>query len=274
MRSGTPKQLRFPVEESEIRGTVWPGGPETVVLLHPGVGDRRCWEEMVPWLPDELTVIAFDLRGYGESPSSSVPFTHLGDLMLLIDLVANARSVWLIGSSLGGGIALDAAAEHPDRVSGLVLLAPAISGAPEPSLDPDTQTLVDELEAAVANGTMENAEAEARIWLDGTGPPGRVGGPARQLMLAMNRGIAEQGEPERQGESGLATWGRLESIDTPTSCACGDLDLPFLVERTEEVSRRLPRGRYQTIPGTAHLPYLEQPAQVARLIADAVVTRK
>lgn len=271
VRSEPPEQFQLPVDKGEIRGTIWPGGPEAAVLLHPGVGDRRCWEQVVPCLPDELTVITFDLRGYGESPSSPAPFTHLGDLMVLVERLAQGRSVWLVGSSLGGGVALDAAAEHPDLVRGLVLLAPAVSGAPEPSLDPDTAALVDEVEAAVASGTMDDAEAETRIWLDGTGPRGRVGGSARQLMLAMNRGIAQRGGPEDQGKSGLATWDRLESIGVPTSCACGDLDLPFLIERTAEVSRRIPKSRYQTIPGTAHLPYLEQPALVARLLAEAVI---
>ncbi len=262
--------FRYGIEGAEVTGDIWSARGPVVVLLHPGVADRRCWYQVVPLLPDELTVVAYDYRGYGDSPAAADSFTHLSDLVGVLDEVAGAEPVVLVGSSLGGGIALDAAAEFPDRVSGLVLLAPAISGAPDPTIDPATQRLVDEVEAATAARLMDAAEAEARIWLDGLGPSGRVGGPARELMLEMNRRIDASGAQEGAGASKLDTWSWLERIRAPTTVICGDLDLPFLLERSAEVCRRIPTARWITIPGTAHLPYLEQPATVARWIGEAV----
>ena len=78
-----------------------------------------------------MTVVAYDGRGHGESPVSAAPFTHAGDLLAVLDRVGAGRA-WLVGASAGGGLA-------PDRVAGLVLLGTAVSGAPEPDLDPDTQ---------------------------------------------------------------------------------------------------------------------------------------
>ena len=47
----------------------------------------------------------------------------------MLDAVGVDRA-WLVGSSAGGRVAVDAALAYPERVAGLVLLAPAISGEP------------------------------------------------------------------------------------------------------------------------------------------------
>jgi pimeloyl-ACP methyl ester carboxylesterase len=62
-----------------------------------------------------------------------------------------AGPCWLVGSSQGGKIALDFTLLLPDRVAGLVLLAPAVSGAPDPEqADPDTERLSDLIDAPQA----------------------------------------------------------------------------------------------------------------------------
>ncbi len=185
--------------------------------------------------------------------------------------------MWLVGSSRGGRVALDAALEHPERIAGLVLLAPAVSGAPAAVLDPATQRLSDALDAAAGAGDLEKVNRlEAWLWLDGPGgPEGRVSGPARQLALAMNRiplaaEAGQDAEPQEIVRPGQAAWERLEDVRVPVTVAWGDLDVPFLVERCEQVAARLPRARTQVIAGAAHLPYLEDPDRVAELLRAAV----
>ena len=151
--------------------------------------------------------------------------------------------VWLVGSSMGGEIAIDAALASPERVAGLVLLAPSVSGAPEPStFDADTGRLVRMWEDAQTSGELDEINrVEMWLWLDGPrGPEGRVSGPARELALAMNAIALKNEIPEESGKSGLSAWSRLEEISVPVTVAWGDLDLPFVIARSKELADWLP----------------------------------
>lgn len=254
----------------------WPGGGATVVLLHAGVCDRRSWHGVAERLQD-LDVVAYDRRGFGETPPADEQFSHLADLLALLGDVAPGRPVHLVGSSMGGGLALDAALTAPERVTSLVLITPAISGAPEPpesAYDPDTQAIGEAMEVAEDDGDLEELNRlEVRLWLDGPrAAEGRVVGAPRDLALDMNRIALESGMAEDAGESGVDAWSRLAEITTPATVAWGDLDLPLTVERTEHLARTLPglRGTH-VFADTAHLPYLERPDEVADVIRAAVL---
>ncbi len=143
-----------------------PGPGPLVVALHAGVADRRCWADA---LPSGAATLTYDRRGFGASPPSpDEKFTHLADLLDLLADVATAPA-WLVGNSMGGGLALDAAVTAPDLVAGLVLLAPAVSGAPAPvEDDPRTIDLDARADAAAEAGDLEAAvELDAQLWLDG-----------------------------------------------------------------------------------------------------------
>jgi pimeloyl-ACP methyl ester carboxylesterase len=249
----------------------WPGGRPVAVLLHEGIADRRGWRQTAGLLAPGLTVVAYDRRGYGETPASPGPFRHVDDLLAVLDQVADGPA-WLVGASAGGGLALDTALTAPDRVAGLVLLGTAVSGAPQPELDADGQRMMRAWEEAEATGDRDQLNRlDMHVWLDGPAQPeGRVSGPARDLALAMNAVIIANDVPEDAGASGVAAWDRLGEVQIPVTVACGDLDVPLLFTRSQELARRLPHARYQTLPGRAHQPYLEDPAEVAGLIREAV----
>lgn len=269
MRRSVP--LDVPVVADE-----WPGSGPTVVLLHAGVADRRSWYGTAELLAGAHHVVACDRRGHGDSPVSTTPFTHVGDLLALLDRLGGDGPAWLVGSSMGGQVALDTAVLHPDRVAGLVLIAPAVSGAPEPAeLDPLTQRLGERLGPATAAGDLDEVgRLETWLWLDGpAGPEGRVAGPARELALAMNATILRNGLPEGDGDAGIRAWDRLPEVEVPVTVACGDLDVPFLLDQCEQLVTRLPRGTRRVLPGVAHLPYLEDPEPVADLVRSAVAGR-
>jgi pimeloyl-ACP methyl ester carboxylesterase len=250
----------------------WAGDGQPVILLHAGVTDRRAWYAVAEALQPTTGVVAYDMRGYGETSGVTYGFTHLDDLNGVLDRVASGP-VWLVGSSMGGEIAIDAALATPERVAGLVLLAPAVSGAPEPStFDPATDRLVRMWEAAQTSGEIDEINRiEMWLWLDGpSAPEGRVSGPTRDLALAMNAIALKNEIPEESGRSGITAWSRLEEIAVPVTVACGDLDLPFIVARSKELADWLPQSEYHVFPGMAHLPYLEQPSVVAELISSAI----
>lgn len=227
---------------------------------------------MVDSLSPLCAVVAYDMRGFGDTAATGDTYSHVGDLFAVLDELA-CGPVWIVGSSLGGGVALDAALLAPERVEGLILIAPAVSGAPQADrLDANTAQLVQSLETAdAASDLIEINRIELRIWLDGPGESeGRVAGATREFATAMNAAALKNRVADRAGASGLDTWFRLDEIQTPTVVACGDLDVPFMVERCRELAARLPDARWQIMEGVAHLPYLEQPQMVAELLMNAL----
>jgi pimeloyl-ACP methyl ester carboxylesterase len=254
-------------------------GPRSapVALLHAGVADRRAWSGVAePLAALGADVVAYDRRGFGGTPARSQDFRHLDDLLVVLDATAAERPAWLVGNSQGGLIALDLALSAPERVAGLVLLAPAVSGAPEPEdddLDAATRRLSDAIDAAYEAGRVDELNRlEVELWLDGPGGPGgRVGDPARALALDMNAIALRSPLPDDAGASGLDTWSRLEEIHAPTTLAWGELDLPIIVDRCHELADRLPALREtRVLARTAHLPALEQPQVVVDLVREAV----
>ena len=271
------------VDGHQIAASRWPGNhPEdphqpTIVLLHAGVCDRRSWFATAERLTDLGSLIAYDRRGFGDTAVSPGPYRDVDDLWAVVDRLSAGPEpgpVWLVGSSMGGLLALDAALISPRRVAGLVLFAPAISGAPEEDekLDPASTALFEQLGAARQAGDLQQRlQLHTRIWLDGPAAESeRVTGPARDLALAMNTVILGHDVDEEAGAAGIDAWPQLEQIRTPATVAWGDLDVPLLIELCEQLAARLPQGRRRVLPDTAHLPYLERPDLVAEVIRESL----
>jgi pimeloyl-ACP methyl ester carboxylesterase len=195
-------------------------------------------------------------------------------LLAVLDSVVGAPA-WLVGNSMGGALALDAALWSPERVAGLVLIAPAVSGQPEPNeLDPDTTRIFNQFEAAEQKGDLaELKRLDALLWLDGPrGPERRVDGPARELALEMNERILKNDVPEDAGAGDVDAWSRLEEVSVPTIVIWGDRDVPFLIETCRTIAARVHGARTHVLPGVAHLPSLERPTELAAVIKAAVAS--
>lgn len=268
-----PTPLRVDADGTSLLGDRWAGEGPPIVLLHAGVCDRRSWYATAALLGDVGPVLAYDRRGFGETPPSSTEYGHLEDLVAVLDQQAGAQPAWLVGSSMGGLLALECALAHPERVAGLVLIGPAASGAPDVGSDDASQRLeVLLMPAYEAQDWDEVKRLEAWMWLDGpTAAEGRVGGAARALALDMNTIVLRNessGGPEATYEPHV--WPRLGELAVPVTVAWGDLDVADVVRVNELMVEQIPGARRVVLPGMGHLPYLEDPAVVAALIRDAV----
>ncbi len=260
-----------PLAAGRLRGT----GP-SVVLLHAGVADQRAWADVMPGLNARgADVVAYDRRGFGETPATAAPFRQVDDLLSVLDATTDGP-VWLVGNSQGGRVALDVAFEHPDRIAGLVLFAPGVSGAPgleHFGLDDATRAIDEEIDRADESGDLDAVNhLEIRLWLDGpAGLEGRVAGPARELALHMNAIALAAESSDGEGFAAPDTWAALEEIRLPVTVIWGVLDLPPVIACCRVLVARLANvPEAVELAGVAHLPMLEQPEAVARLIAGAV----
>lgn len=241
------------------------GSGAPVVLLHAGVADRRMWSGQSKWLCQEYRAVAYDRRGFGQTAHADERYSHLRDLIAVLDAISSDAAI-LVGCSQGGRIAIDCALELPDRVRALVLVAPAVSGAPDDDdYPPPIQAMVRELERAEEAGDLDRINAiEAHAWLDGPlSEEGRVGGEVRRLFLDMN-GIALRSEPLGTEIEPPSAIDRLHRIEAPTLLIWGDLDFPDVQQRCRQIATAFPNVRACELPGTAHLPNLERPAEFDR----------
>jgi pimeloyl-ACP methyl ester carboxylesterase len=244
-------------------------GPD-VLLVHAGVTDQRSWAHVVDALSGHRC-LTYDARGYGRTTYQREDgWSPAGDAVAVLDAYDVDRAV-VVGSSMGGRTSIDLALSHPERVRALVLIGPAVSGAPEPTYEPEVLALDETWEAAEAAGDLDVVnEIEARVWLDGpTAPEGRVTGAPRDLFLQMNRRALAADETGEQSAD-VSAWDRLAEIGVPTLLLVGEHDLRYIHENCAHAARTIPGARLVELPGVAHLPHLENDERTIAEIAAFV----
>ncbi|MDB5472963.1 MAG: alpha/beta hydrolase [Devosia sp.] len=239
-----------------------------VVFLHAGVGDKRMWEsQMAAVAEDGWHAIAYDRRGYGETVSADVPFSHLDDLDAVLRAL-DIHAAVIVGCSLGGGLAVDFALRYPGRILGLVLIGTSITGSPWSSTEAEAQIEAAE-EDAFERGDLDMLNrVQAHEWLDGPrAPSGRVGGAARALFLDMNaRALSKPGLAHE--EQAPEAWSRVSTIGAPTMLLVGDQDFTALIDRHDHLSEEMPNAFAAVLEGVAHLPSIERPDLVNSLLLE------
>ena len=219
----------------------------------------------------------YDLRGYGDSPLPGGPFSYVDDLAALLDHLGIERAA-LVGNSFGGKVALEFALEHPGRTRALVLVAAALGGH-EPSTELEA---FDETEDALLEaGKLDEAvDLNVRIWLDG---PDRDAAPvpaeARELVAAGQRRAFETmlGAYEDSPPPGPVRWAeppaamRLGEVAAPTLVVAGAHDVQDFSAIADRLAGEIPNAR-KAVLDTAHLPGLERPGELNRLLLDFLAT--
>lgn len=249
-------------------------GP-AVVLLHAGIADRRMWRAQVPALVAAgHRVVALDLPWCGESVVPGKGFV-LHEPIAETLAAHDVGPATLVGCSFGGRLALDLALARPELVDGLALFGPALGGQPSP---PDLMAAIAAATAGLADDDLDGlAAAEALFWVVGTDRPADAVDPAvLRLVQEMNRRDLE-GELALDrldiGELEPPAAGRLGEIRVPAVVTTGAHDQPAFRRIADHIAAGVPGGhRLPDIPDAGHLPPLDAPDAVTRILLDFLAT--
>jgi pimeloyl-ACP methyl ester carboxylesterase len=172
---------------------------------------------------------------------------------IALDAIPAERAA-LVGTSLGGRAALEAAAVEPDRVEALVLIGTNPFGWSD-----GVREIGRDEEAHYDAGRFDDAAAlMVRAWLVGTQrEEDDVPAELRERVFQMQRRAYELEEPD-------AGPLELDDVHAPMLYIRGELDWPDVAE----ASRRFHDARQEVIRGAAHLPTMERPVEVAHMILD------
>src|SRR6266705_3588362 len=105
------------------------GEGHALVLIHGGYMDRRMWDDQFAVFAQHYRVICYDVRGFGQTELPPVPYTDREDLYHLLSFLGLGKT-YLMGLSVGGGVAIDFTLDYLDMVDALILVGSSISGAP------------------------------------------------------------------------------------------------------------------------------------------------
>lgn len=234
-------------------------GARSLVFLHYWGGSSRTWRHVTGALAHGYRTIAIDHRGWGRSdaPLSGHSLKDLAADALGVTEALGLKDYILVGHSMGGKVAQLLASLRPEGLRGLVLVAPS---PPEPMRLP-----------APTREAMINAYSSRE----------GVEGVIDAVLTAKTLNLVDReqviADSLRGSPQAKAAWPRAASqeditsqvaaIEVPTLVIAGELDRVDSVETLRtKVLPRLGEATFEVLPGVGHLPMLEAPQALSRLI--------
>jgi len=241
-----------------------------LVMIHAGVADSRQWNNEFASFAQKYHVVRYDMRGYGKSEPADGEFSHMDDLLALMDALAIHEPAVIMGCSMGGGLAMDFALTHPSRVRALIMVGSGPSGL---KLDVPTSAKFAEVEKAFEAGDMDLvSELETQIWFDGTGrTPEQVDQSMRKLLYEMNR-LALTHEVKQLGKrlpnTETPAFDRLSDLKIPVLIVVGEHDTPYILAAADYMIERIPSAQKVIVNDAAHLPNMDHPEEFQTLVTN------
>jgi pimeloyl-ACP methyl ester carboxylesterase len=244
-------------------------GP-TAVLLHGQPATRASWWPVKRRLAG-VRVLDPDRPGYGHNQEPATDFGgNVAWLMRMLDREAVDRAV-LAAHSWAAGIAVLAAARHPDRVAGLALVAP---------IGPHCLLLLDRVLAAPVAGDVaafgalrlggrwwrQRSLADLTAHLD----PADLAPAREELAAQFGRPVWRSFLVEQRAlVSQLPLLdGALSTVDCQVRVVAGTEDSVIPRRTVEALGRRLPGAEVSWVDGAGHDLPLQSPSPVAAAIED------
>ena len=249
------------------------------ILLIPGLGlDHSYYRFGIPLLSRHLQVLAVDPRGIGRSTKSPLPYTveaWADDFAIMIDKLAFGP-IHVLGSSLGGSMALALAQRHPGKLKSLIV----VGGFSE--LDRATELnfrlrlrLIEKLGMSDEVADYMGLWTLTRKFINSDS--GFATMRANQANIRANSAQSYSAFVEA-----LLKWGRcqpgqerepkftalLDSIKTPTLVVTSDNDHLIPKELSDLIAARIAGAKLVVMPGAGHIPFMEQPEEVVRIVLE------
>ena len=269
-----PKSMRMSVNGLDLHYLDWGNvGAPPVVCVHGYTSSAEAFNALARQFHDRFHIVAPDVRGHGESawsPDSAYQYRdQVADLAGLVDQLGLARFT-LIGTSMGGIIAMAFAAAHAARLVGLVIndigpdveegsqrITQMVGGRPDEfaTLE-DAMAYRREISPVTASRPMSD-QREVALGVLRQQADGRW---VWKMDPAYIRQRVQHGAPPRP-----ALWPVLKSLPCPTLVVWGTESDVLLEAQARRMVGALPRGELVTVPGVAHAPTLLEPVVLAAL---------
>lgn len=246
------------------------GDGPALVFLHGVGGNQDSFDDQLRAFSPAWRAVAWDMPGYGKSPLPRGGVTWEGlaaALAALLDDLGAARAV-IVGHSMGGMVAQEMAARHPERLAALVLYATTSAfGGGDGSFT--KQFLASRL------APLDRGLAPADIAEDVVRGMIAPGAPPEALRRAMATMAAVTPAGYRASLECLVTFDRradLERIACPTLLLSASADTLAPAKTMARMAERVPGSRLACLDGLGHLAHLEAPERFNAALADFLGT--
>ncbi|MGH7605999.1 MAG: alpha/beta fold hydrolase [Gemmatimonadales bacterium] len=259
--------MRIPVAGAELEVHVsGPSARPAVLLIHGFPLDRALWNAQVSALSQWRCIVP-DLRGAGDSTAPSPPGDYsmeqyAADLMTVLDAFEIAATV-VCGLSMGGYVALELLRRYPERILAAVLCdtkAEADSAEARRARDAMAALAQREGAAAVGEQILPRMLAPATF----AERPGVIAAVRAMMARTPVSGIVGALRALRERPDQTRT---LDTIRVPVLVVAGADDQITPPTPMRAMARAIPGARFSEVPAAGHLPPLEQPEAVNRLLA-------
>jgi 3-oxoadipate enol-lactonase len=240
------------------------GDGDPVVLIH-GFGlDLSMWDAQWSAFAQRHRVIRYDLRGYGDSSVPEGPYSHVDDLLALIDFLS-ARPAHLVGLSLGGRVALRLAVQEPEAVRSLTLADPALDGH---LWSQDWLQRWRKMTDAAKRGDFSRAKKlwQEHILFEPANKDPKVADALRVMIERYSGWHLGHPDPGTAPQTPVAQM--LSSISIPTLVVVGELDLPDFQAIARLLAQEMPQAELRTIKGSGHMSNMEAPHVFNELVLE------
>lgn len=226
-----------------------------VVLIHGAASSHLVWPAQMRRLAARR-VLAVDLPGHGKSDGMGRQSLaeYALDLLAWLDSL-ELRQVILAGHSMGGGIALSMALDHPERVGGLVLMGSGARLRVRPEL-------LDLSASAMTNNQAVEIAIEGMFTADAQPPLVEA---TRKQMLETRFSVTHA---DFHACNSFDVLERLGEVTCPTLVVCGDQDRMTPLRYNQSMAAAIPGAQLAVISGAGHMLMLEKPAETAAAVQD------